>query len=149
MPAGFSTVDRMMLLGALAQQYGYQKSMQALERQGYQVLREEAVRSNGSRIAVLTKKDPHSDETHKVRLVIEPREGGMRIDTDSRRPDGSPGYCPEMIPLMEELGVADYRATEPRGPVVGEQETSQDLSAGYQQRPKRGALRAQRRHGDG
>lgn len=101
-----STRDPEEILGQLAQQYAFVKSLRTLLQDDYQIV-DESQRSDQSRVVTLQKQDPSSGEQHQVRLVFKP-SGNTSILTDARRPGGEHGTCPDMTDLLAAMGIAEY-----------------------------------------
>lgn len=106
--ARLSERDPMPVLGRMAQQYGYLKTLRALLEDGYETQGDTEQQADGSRTLVLKKQDPERGEMHTVRMVFKPQEGRSAILTDSRKPDGSHGVCPDIDRMLRSIGIEQY-----------------------------------------
>lgn len=106
--ARLSERDPMPVLGRVAQQYGYLKTLRALLEAGYETQGSPEQQADGSRTLVLKKQDPERGEMHTVRMVFKPQEGQAAILTDSRKADGSHGVCPDIDRMLQSIGVEQY-----------------------------------------
>jgi hypothetical protein len=106
--AQLSTQDPGALLGRLAQQYGYLKTLRALLQQGYQTQGPARRQADGSQVLLLQRQDPQSDELQTVRLIFKESGGQATLLTDSRQPDGKHGVCPPVEPVLQSIGIKRY-----------------------------------------
>jgi hypothetical protein len=106
--ARLSERDPMPVLGRVAQQYGYLKTLRALLEDGYETQGDTERQADGSQALVLKKQDPERGEVHTVRMVFKPQEGRAAILTDSRKADGTHGVCPDIDRMLQSIGVEQY-----------------------------------------
>lgn len=100
--------DPMPLLNRIVQQYGYFKSLATLLKSGYKIKGSLEQRSDGSQTISLQKNDAATDELQTVRLVFKPESGQTTILTDSRKPDGQHGVCPNIESILNAIGFHQY-----------------------------------------
>jgi hypothetical protein len=100
--------DPMPILGRVAQHYGYLKTLRGLLQDGFEAQGSAERQSDGSQALLLRREDPESGEEHTVRLIFRPRAGGATILTDSRKPDGKHGICPDVDSILQSAGIHRY-----------------------------------------
>jgi hypothetical protein len=106
--ARLSDRDPMPVLGRVAQQYGYLKTLRALLQEGFEAQGAAQRQADGSQVLVLRKHDPERDEEHTVRLVFRDEAGEATILTDSRKADGKHGVCPDVDRVLGSIGIEEY-----------------------------------------
>ena len=138
-----SDKDPAPFLGQLAQHYGYFKTLQTLQREGYEIKGASEQAADGSRQIVLQKKDTRRDEMLTVRLIFKAQNGETSLLTDSRRNDGSHGVCPDLDPLLAEMGFREYKkwispaARQARAEAQGGQPRSKNADVPVAPAPRR------------
>lgn len=100
--------DPMPTLGRIAQHYGYLKTLRGLLRDGFEAQGPAERQPDGSQALLLRKEDPERGEEHTVRLIFRPQVGGAIILTDSRKPDGKHGICPDVDGVLQSAGINRY-----------------------------------------
>jgi hypothetical protein len=100
--ARLSESDTMPGLVALVNAYSMVKASRVLEQEGWMIA--EQRNTEGAVEVVARRRNLNTGEEYTLIMTASGDQSGMTVTTDSRRPDGTHGVCPNVDPLIKSIG---------------------------------------------